>query len=220
MRHLSRKFSHHVRVEELANALTHGFGLTLSIAGFVVLLVFAALRGTAWHIVACTIYGSTLVCLYAASTIYHTVPSPRFKRALRIFDHSAIYLLIAGTYTPFLLINLRGPWGWSLFGIVWGLAVAGIIFKFWFVERFGFLSTAVYVGMGWLVVVAAKPAYSQIPATTLILLLAGGLFYTAGVFFYAFKRIPYNHAIWHIFVLAGSASHYFAVLTSVLGSRA
>ena len=215
-----RKLRWHITVEELANAVTHGVGLALSIAGFAVLLVFAALRGTPWHIVACSIYGSTLVCLYAASTLYHVVPVRRFKRALRIFDHSAIYLLIAGTYTPFLLVNLRGAWGWSLFGVVWGLAVAGIVFKFWFVERFGFLSTSVYIGMGWLVVIAAKPVFAHITAATLVLLLAGGVFYTAGVIFYASKRIPYAHAIWHLFVLGGSTCHYFAVLHSVLPAHA
>jgi len=216
MRSFFHKIARRITLEEFANAVTHGLGLALSIAGLVVLVVLAALRGTAWHIVACSIYGSTLVCLYAASTLYHAVPSPRFKRALRIFDHSAIYLLIAGTYTPFLLVNLRGPWGWSFFGVVWGLALAGIFFKFWFVERFGFLSTAVYVAMGWLVVVAAKPVLAHVSATTLALLLAGGLSYTAGIVFFASKRIPYAHAIWHIFVLAGSTCHYFAVLTSLL----
>jgi hemolysin III len=206
-------------VEEIANAITHGIGLLLSIAGFVVLLVLAALRGTAWHIVACSIYGVTLICLYTASTLYHAVISPRVKRALRIFDHSAIYLLIAGTYTPFLLVSLRGPWGWSLFGVIWGLALAGILFKFWFVERFGILSTAVYIAMGWLVVIAAKPVITHVPSTALIWLLAGGLAYTAGVIFYATKRIPYSHAIWHIFVLAGSICHYFAVLSTVIPPR-
>jgi hemolysin III len=220
MKRRARRPRHRITVEELANAVTHGVGLGLSIVAFVVLLVLAALRGTPWHIVACAIYGSTLVCLYAASTLYHAVPVPRFKRALRIFDHSAIYLLIAGTYTPFLLVNLRGGWGWSLFGIVWGLAVAGIVFKFWFVERFGFLSTAVYVGMGWLVVIAAKPVFAHVGRMSLALLLVGGLFYTAGIIFYASKRIPFAHAIWHLFVLGGSTCHYFAVLQSVLPPHA
>jgi hemolysin III len=211
------RFGH--SVEEIANAITHGVGLVLSVAGFIILLVLAALRGTAWHIVACSIYGVTLISLYTASTLYHAVISPRIKRALRIFDHSAIYLLIAGTYTPFLLVNLRGPWGWSLFGVVWGLAIAGILFKFWFVERFGFLSTAVYIGMGWLVLIAAKPVVSHVPLTAVIWLLAGGLAYTAGVIFYASKRIPYSHAIWHVFVLAGSICHYFAVLSTVIRPR-
>ena len=206
-------------LEEIANAITHGIGLLLSIAGFVVLLVLAALRGTAWHIVACSIYGATLICLYTASTLYHAVISPRVKRALRIFDHSAIYVLIAGTYTPFLLVSLRGPWGWSLFGVIWGLALVGVLFKFWFVERFAILSTAVYIAMGWLVVIAAKPVITHLPLTAIIWLLAGGLAYTGGVIFFAAKRIPYSHAIWHLFVLAGSICHYFAVLSTVIPPR-
>jgi hemolysin III len=206
-------------VEEVANTITHGIGLLLSVVGFVVLLVLAALRGTAWHIVACSIYGATLICLYTASTLYHAAISPRVKRALRIFDHSAIYLLIAGTYTPFLLVSLRGPWGWSLFGVIWGLALAGVLFKFWFVERFVILSTAVYIAMGWLVVIAAKPVITHVPFTALIWLLAGGLAYTGGVIFFAAKRIPYSHAIWHLFVLAGSICHYFAVLSTVIPPR-
>ena len=206
-------------VEEIANAITHGVGLLLSVAGFVVLLVLAAMRGTAWHIVACSIYGVTLICLYTASTLYHAVISPGIKGSLRILDHAAIYLLIAGTYTPFLLVSLRGPWGWSLFGVIWGLALVGVIFKFWFVERFGILSTAVYLAMGWLVVIAAKPVIAHVPFTALIWLLAGGLAYTAGVIFYACRRIPYSHAIWHIFVLAGSICHYFAVLRTVIPPR-
>jgi len=206
-------------LEEIANAITHGIGLLLSIAGFVVLLVLAALRGTAWHIVACSIYGATLICLYAASTLYHAVISPRVKRALRIFDHSAIYLLISGTYTPFLLVSLRGPWGWSLLGVIWGLALAGVLFKFWFVERFAILSTVVYIAMGWLVVIAAKPVITHLSLTAIIWLLAGGLAYTGGVIFFAAKRIPYSHAIWHLFVLAGSICHYFAVLSTVIPPR-
>jgi hemolysin III len=206
-------------VEEVANTITHGIGLLLSVVGFVVLLVLAALRGSAWHIVACSIYGATLICLYTASTLYHAVISPRVKRALRIVDHSAIYLLIAGTYTPFLLVSLRGPWGWSLFGVIWGLALAGVLFKFWFVERFVILSTAVYIAMGWLVVIAAKPVITHVPFTALIWLLAGGLAYTGGVIFFAAKRIPYSHAIWHLFVLAGSICHYFAVLSTVIPPR-
>jgi hemolysin III len=206
-------------LEEIANAITHGIGLLLSIAGFVVLLVLAALRGTAWHIVACSIYGATLICLYTASTLYHAVISPRVKRALRIFDHSAIYLLISGTYTPFLLVSLRGPWGWSLFGVIWGLALAGVLFKFWFVERFAILSTAVYIAMGWLVVIAAKPVITHLSLTAIIWLLAGGLAYTGGVIFFAAKRIPYSHAIWHLFVLGGSICHYFAILSTVIPPR-
>lgn len=207
-------------LEEIANTVTHGIGLLLSIAGFAVLLVFAILRGTAWHVVACSIYGATLICLYSASTLYHAAVSARLKRALRIFDHSAIYLLIAGTYTPFLLLNLRGPWGWSLFGAIWGLALAGILFKFWFVGHWEHLSTAIYVLMGWLALIATKPVLAHVPSTTLLWLLAGGLFYSGGLIFYVWKRLPYSHAVWHVFVLAGSTCHYFAVLRSVLAPRA
>jgi len=206
-------------LEEIANTVTHGIGLLLSVAGFVVLLVLAILRGTAWHIVACSVYGASLICLYTASTLYHAVISPRLKRALKIFDHSAIYLLIAGTYTPFLLLQLRGPWGWSLFGVVWSLAFAGILLKFWFVDHFQHLSTAVYMLMGWLVIIAAKPVLAHVPSATLLWLLAGGLFYSTGVIFYVWKRLPYSHAVWHVFVLAGSTCHYFAVLRSVLTTR-
>jgi len=212
--------SKRLTLEEIANSATHGIGLLLSIAGFVVLLVFAILHGTASHIVACSIYGATLICLYAASTLYHAAVSPRLKRALKIFDHSAIYLLIAGTYTPFLLLYLRGAWGWSLFGVVWGLAFAGIIFKFWFVDHFQYLSTAVYLAMGWLVVIAAKPVLAHVPTPSLLWLLAGGILYSSGVIFYAWKRLPYGHVIWHLFVLGGSICHYFAILRSVLPTRA
>ena len=153
---MSYAHSRHLSAEELANAATHGLGLMLSITGLVILVILAAMRGSAWHIVSCAIYGATLVCLYAASTLYHGIPSKRLKRALKIFDHCAIYLLIAGTYTPFLLVNLRGPWGWSLFGVVWGMALVGIILKFWFVDHFQILSTTVYLLMGWLAVIAVR----------------------------------------------------------------
>jgi hemolysin III len=202
--------------EELANAVTHGVGLILSIAGLVILIVLAATRGSIWHIVSCAIYGGTLVCLYTASTLYHGIPSARLKRALKIFDHCAIYLLIAGTYTPFLLVNLRGAWGWSLFGVIWGMALVGILLKFWFVDHFQILSTTVYLLMGWLAVIAVRPILLLIPVTGLVWLAAGGLFYTAGVVFFAWKRIPYHHVIWHVFVLGGSTCHYFAVLYSVV----
>ncbi len=205
-----------ISAEELGNTITHGIGLVLSLAGFVILLILAVTHGSAWHIVSCAVYGTTLVCLYSASTLYHGIPSPRLKRALKIFDHSAIYLLIAGTYTPFLLVNLRGGWGWSLFGVVWGLALAGILLKFWFVDHFQILSTTVYLLMGWLAVIAVRPLLEMVPTAGLLWLLAGGFFYTIGVVFYAWKRIPYNHVIWHVFVMAGSTCHYFAVLYSVL----
>ncbi len=208
-----------VSVEELASSVTHAIGLVFSLVGFIVLLVLAVMRGSDRHIAGCAIYGSTLVCLYTASTLYHGIQSPHLKRALKVFDHSAIYLLIAGTYTPFLLVNLRGGWGWTLLSIVWTLAVAGIIFKFWFVDYFQILSTVVYLLMGWLALIAVKPLFGLVPTGGLIWLIAGGLAYTVGVVFYTWKRIPYNHVIWHAFVMAGSACHYFAVLYSVIPLR-
>ncbi len=202
--------------EELANSLTHGVGLALSVAGFIVLVVLAAMRGSAWRIVSCAVYGSTLICLYTASTLYHGIRSRRLKRVLKICDHSAIYLLIAGTYTPFLLVNLRGSWGWSLFPVIWGLAMAGILFKVWFVEPFSVLSTVVYVLMGGLALVAIKPMLLRVPLSGLLWLLVGVVLYTVGVVFYASNKVPYHHAIWHGFVIAGSTCHYFAVLCSVI----
>ena len=207
-----------VSAEELANTLTHGFGLLLSLAGFAVLLSLAILRGDRWCIASCAIYASTLVLLYTASTLYHSTRSRRLKRILLICDHSAIYLLIAGTYTPFLLVNLRGGWGWSwiLFAVIWGMAMAGILFKLWFVEHFPILSTAFYVLMGWIALVAIKPMQQFIPSRGLGWLLAGGVLYCIGVVFYACKKVPFNHAIWHGFVVAGSICHYFAVLFAVI----
>jgi hemolysin III len=209
----------HRSADEIANSVTHGIGLGLSVAGLAVLLVLAIARGTAWHILTCSIYGASLICLYTASTLYHMALSARLKRALKILDHSAIYLLIAGTYTPILLLNLRGPWGWSLFGVIWGLAFSGIAFKLWFVDHFEHVSTAVYVAMGWLVVIAAKPVLAHVPAATLLWIVTGGLLYSAGVVFYVWKRLPFSHAVWHLFVLAGSTCHYFAVLRSVVSPR-
>jgi hemolysin III len=213
---MARKLKSRIAIEELANSITHGIGLALSIAGFVVLLVLASVRGTAWHIVSCAIYGTTLICVYTASTLYHGIPVPHFRRILKILDHSAIYLLIAGTYTPFLLVNLRGAWGWALLGVVWALAAAGIVFKVWFVDRFQILSTAIYIAMGWLALIAVKPLFAAVPTAGLFWLVAGGLLYTIGVLFFASKRVPYNHAIWHVFVMAGSICHFLAVLYSVV----
>jgi len=213
---LARTAKRRVSFDELANSVTHGIGLGLSIAGFAALLVLAIVRGGVWQIVSCAIYGVTLVCLYASSTLYHGLPSRRVKRIFKIFDHSAIFLLIAGTYTPFLLVNLRGGWGWTLLGIVWSLAAAGVVLKVWFVDRHPMLSTGVYVLMGWLAFIAVKPIFHAVPTAGLIWLLAGGLMYTVGVVFYAWKRIPYNHVIWHLFVMAGSICHYVAVVYSVI----
>ncbi len=209
-----------IPLDELANSVTHGIGLALSLVGLVVLIILAALHGSAWHIVSCAVYGATLVLLYAASTLYHAVQSPRAKYVLKILDHASIYLLIAGTYTPFTLVTLRGGWGWTLFGLVWGLALFGVLFKVWFVNHFAIVSTAVYVLMGWLVVIAAKPLLARVPHGELAWLMAGGVAYTAGIVFYGWRRIPYHHAIWHIFVMAGSICHYCAVLFYILPAKA
>lgn len=198
--------------EELANALTHGTGLAASLAGLPILVLVAARSGGARQIVACSVFAATLVILYAASTLYHALPPSRAKQVLRVVDHSAIYLLIAGSYTPFTLGVLSGAWGWTLFGIVWGLAAAGILYKTLLGLRFPRLSTFWYVGMGWLAVVAIGPLTEALPAGGLAWLVAGGLCYTAGVPFYVRDRLRYRHAIWHLFVLAGSACHYAAVL--------
>ena len=214
-----RKLEDGSLIEELANGITHGIGLVLSVVGLVVLVVLAVMRGTAWHIAGCTTFGVTLVLLYAASTLYHTFHTPRLKRILKILDHAAIYLLIAGTYTPFTLVNLRGFWGWTLFALVWGLSVFGILWKLILIERFQLVSTLVYLAMGWVVLIAIKPLISAVPLSGIIWLVAGGLFYTVGVLFFALKRLPYNHAIWHVFVMAGSVCHYFAVMFYVLPAR-
>jgi len=205
----------HRRGEEIANSVTHGVGLLLAAAGLAVLVTFAALRGTAWHVVGCSIYGSTLVLLYAASTLYHAIPAARAKRVLRVLDHSAIFLLIAGTYTPFTLVNLRGPWGWSLFGVVWGLALLGIALQTGRL-RHPVLAVALYLVMGWTIVVAIRPLLRAIAPGGLALLVAGGLAYTLGITFYAWKRLPYAHSVWHGFVLLGSALHFFAILLFVV----
>jgi hemolysin III len=205
--------------EELANGITHGIGLVLSVVGLAVLVFLSVMRGNAWHIAGCTTFGVSLVLLYTASTMYHSFRSARWKRILKTLDHTAIYLLIAGTYTPFTLVNLRGFWGWTLFTLVWSLSVFGILWKIFNVDRHQIISTLIYVAMGWLVVIAIKPLVLGIPLSGIAWLVAGGLFYTVGVIFFAANRIPYNHAIWHIFVLAGSICHYIAVMLYVLPPR-
>lgn len=201
--------------EELANTITHGIGVAFSIVGLVLLVVRAAMYGDAWEIVSFSIYGASLILLYSASTLYHGFRSPRIKNAMRIFDHSAIYLLIAGTYTPFLLVTIRGPWGWSLFGTIWGCALLGITFKIVFGTRYDFISTLFYLIMGWVVIIAIKPLLAALPLAGFMWLLAGGLAYSLGVIFYAWEKLPYHHAIWHGFVLAGSVFHFLAVLLHV-----
>jgi len=202
--------------EDFANSIIHGAGFILSIIGMCVLIAFANIYGNAWHVVSCSIYGSTLVFLYTASTLYHSIQSAKAKSVLRTLDHSTIFLLIAGTYTPFTLVNLRGPWGWSLFGVIWALAVIGILFQTTMLRKGAFISVAFYVTMGWVVIIAIKPMLSSVDTGGLVLLLLGGVAYTTGVVFYVRRQMPYNHAIWHVFVLAGSALHFFAILFYVI----
>ena len=202
--------------EEAANAVTHGLGALFGMVAVVLLAVFSALCGDAWHVLSCTIYGITLVLLYTASTLYHSLRNARLKRAMKVVDHASIFLLIAGTYTPFLLVSLRGSWGWSLFAVVWGLALAGIVMETTRLRRFRAVLIGLYVVMGWSVVAAVKPMLANVEPGGLWLLLAGGLAYTGGIGFYLWRRLPYNHAIWHLFVLAGSILHYFAVLFYII----
>jgi hemolysin III len=202
--------------EEVAHSVTHGVGLLAAVTGLVVLVILAAATRDPWRITSCSIYATTLVLLYAASTLYHALSSTRARRVFRVLDHSAIFLLIAGTYTPFALVSLRGPWGWTLLGIVWGLAVVGVAVKAVYGTRWPILSTALYIGMGWTVVIALKPLVEHVPPGGLAWLVAGGLAYTGGVVFYAWTRLRYSHAIWHVFVLAGSVCHYIAVVLYVV----
>lgn len=205
------------RREEVANALTHGTGLALSLVGLPILILVAARHGEVRQVIACSIFATTLVLLYAASTAYHAVSGERAKQQLRVVDHVAIYLLIAGTYTPFVFGLLRGVLSWTLLGVVWGLAIFGILYKTLLGFRFPRLSTALYIGMGWLAVVAIPPLARAMPPAGLAWLIAGGLCYTGGVIFYVHGHRPYRHAVWHLFVLAGSACHYAAVLGYATG---
>lgn len=202
--------------EEIANAVTHGVGVALALVGLTLLVVFSAMRGDAWTITGCAIFGATLVLLYTASTLYHSIPHPAAKGILRIFDHSAIYLLIAGTYTPITLVTLRGPFGWSLLVTVWSLAVLGVVLGFVVKRRKGLVTSILSVIMGWLAIAGIKPLLHAMEMGGLVLILLGGIAYTGGIAFYGWRRLPYNHAVWHLFVLGGSIFHFFAVLLYVI----
>ena len=201
---------------ELANALTHGLGATAALAGGAVLITLVAVQGDGWQLVGAIVFGACLLLLYLASTLYHAIQHPVAKGRLKVFDHCSIYLLIAGTYTPFTLVGLRGPWGWGLFSAIWSLAFAGIVFKLFSTGRFKRLSTLIYIAMGWLVVIAIKPLLAAVDGWTFGWLLAGGLSYTVGTAFYHRPQLPYSHAVWHVFVLAGSVCHYIAVVAQLL----
>ncbi len=203
--------------EEIANALSHGLGALVALAAGAVLITLVSLHGDGWQLAGAIVFCATLFLLYLASTLYHAIPHPVAKARLKVFDHCAIFGLIAGTYTPFTLIGLRGAWGWSLFAVVWSLAVAGVVFKLFCTGRFKLVSTLIYIAMGWLILVAIVPMTRALDTWALSWLLAGGVAYTAGTFFYLSRRIRYAHAIWHTFVLGGSTCHFLAVSSQVLG---
>jgi len=205
--------------EEFASALTHGLGATAALAGGAVLIVLAALHGDGWQLIAAIVFGICLLLLYVASTLYHAIQHPVAKARLKVLDHCAIYLLIAGTYTPFTLIGLRGSLGWTLFATIWLLAIMGVVFKLYFTGRFKVISTLIYVAMGWLVILAIRPVIAALDDWTFGWLLAGGVAYTLGTVFYHRPSLRYSHAIWHLFVIAGSVCHYIAVMAQVLPVR-
>lgn len=208
--------AHYTLREERLNSLTHGLGALLSAVGTLVLVLAAAREGDIWKIISFSIFGASLILLYSASTFYHASRSPKVREIWKMLDHCAIFLLIAGTYTPFLLVNLRGPTGWTLFGIIWGLALAGIILKLVFGHRYKILRVVVYLAMGWLIVFAAGELNAQVSELGVRLTVIGGVVYTLGVVFYLADRLPYNHAIWHLFVVGGSLCHFYAIYYSVL----
>ena len=202
--------------EEIANSVTHGVGVVLAIVALTVLVVGSARLGDPWRVASFSLYGASLIALYLASTLYHAVPGERAKALLKRCDHAAIFALIAGTYTPIMLVTLRGPLGWTMAGIVWGVMVAGITLKFLFIQRFQKVLLGAYVAMGWIVVFALPALWQRLSGAALGWLVAGGITYTAGVAFYVWKRLPYGHAIWHLFVLGGSACHFFFFYLHVL----
>lgn len=202
--------------EEIAHAITHGFGAVLSIAALVLLIVFSSFTGGALVIVSAVIFGSTMLFMYVSSTIVHSLPIGKFKDIFLIIDHASIYLFIAGSYTPFVLIQINGAFGWTLFGVIWGLALLGIILKLFFVKRFIILSTIFYILMGWLIVIAWQPLTEAMHTNGILFLVAGGVIYTIGSIFYVWKKVPYHHVIWHVAVLIGSCFHFFAVFFYVI----
>lgn len=201
--------------EEIVNSITHGIGALLSIVALIVLVMVAAKQDDPLHLISFSIYGSSLVLMYLSSTLYHSFSSPRMKNLFARFDHVSIFLLIAGTYTPILLTSIRGVWGWSLFGVIWGIALTGAVIRAIYLTRFRKLMVAVYLLMGWLFVLAGKQVYLSMPSVSVTFLVLGGLAYSVGVIFYMWRNLPYGHGIWHLFVLAGSILHFFAIYFSV-----
>ncbi|MCH8493617.1 MAG: hemolysin III family protein [Idiomarina sp.] len=203
-------------LEEIAHSVSHGIGVILGIVGLVVMLWLSFEYGDVWHVVSVSIYGFSVILLYSASTLYHALTNVKAKRFFQLMDHAAIFVLIAGTYTPFLLVNLRGPWGWTLFVIIWSIAIGGVMLETMKKERIKWLSLTLYLGLGWMALVAMKPMLELVNTTGLLLLLAGGLLYSFGVIFYVRKQMVFHHAIWHLFVLAASVAHFFAVIYGVI----
>lgn len=203
-------------IEEVFNSITHGIGILISLAGLVIMVVFSSLYGNAMHVVSSAVFGTTLVLLYTASTLYHSSRNLELKHILRIIDHSCIYALIAGTYTPFALVTLNGALGWTIFAVVWSLTISGIIFKVFFINRFKIISTLAYILMGWIIIFAIKPLLHALPENAIAWIVSGGIVYTMGTIFYMWNKLPFNHAIWHFFVLAGSFCHFYAVMFHVI----
>ena len=211
-----KEIKYYSPIEEKINIISHAAGFILSIIALVFLVTQANRHGDVWHIVSFSIFGTSLILLYAASTFYHSAKNPELRNRLKIIDHASIYVLIAGTYTPFTLVTLKGTVGWVIFGIAWGMALTGIILKLFFTGRYNLISTLMYVFMGWIVVFAINPLVRNLPLEGLYWLLAGGLSYTVGAILYAVKSIRFNHAIFHIFVLVGSICHFVTVYAFVL----
>jgi hemolysin III len=217
MKKMLKEVAGQTRLEEILNSVSHGLGALLSIAALVLMVVFSAITGKTMTLVSCSIYGVTLITLYLASTCYHFARDPALKKKLKVLDHTSIFLLIAGTYTPFLLVTLNGVWGWSLFGVIWGFALIGIIFKLFFTGRYEYVGLAMYLLMGWIVVIAVKPLMHDLAFGGLMWLVAGGLSYTLGVVFYATDhKYHFGHFLWHLFVLGGSICHFFAIFFYVV----
>lgn len=202
--------------EEVVNGITHGIGALLSIAGLVVLIITASMHGDAWHITSFTIFGISLVVLYTSSTLYHSFSGKKLKDLFARFDHAAIFMLIAGTYTPFLLTTIRGPLGWTFFGIIWAVAITGMVIRSIYLFRFRRLMVFIYLVMGWMFIFMINSMIKNLPPLSLAFLFAGGLSYSIGVIFYAWRKLPFGHGIWHLLVLGGSITHFFAVLYSLV----
>ena len=206
-------------IEEKINIISHGIGLILSIVALVLLVTHANLHGDVWHVVSFSIFGASLIILYAASTFYHSAKKPRLRKRMKIIDHASIYVLIAGSYTPFTLVTLNSTIGWVIFGTSWGLALTGIILKLFFTGKYNLISTVMYILMGWIIILAIKPLINNLPLEGLLLLFAGGISYTIGAIIYSIRKIKFNHAIFHIFVLMGSFCHFISVFYYVLPSE-